>query len=537
MARRALLAAAFLVCLHFPAGGAAPPLLRFPFWACSDGKGTISLFFLPPGGEWPAGGYRLERVSRGRATVLGGPLRPGQDARAMMEIDPGDADAIRALADGIERGTLSDDEKSRSISVLGRAAAADAVLGRALGVRYTDVPRVRGKVVYRLTALGAGGGAGSVMESAEVDPGKPTPGPGRPARLRAEERDDGVALFWTDPPAGPVAPVVGYRVDRGDGGRRTAALTPKPLRLERHLRQGEPEFLDGTAPAKKVTYRVRGVDVFGRLSAPSQAAIAVRKAGRATAATGAQAPPPRPAPPAATATAGPAPSSGIAAATSAPAAAAEPPGGKRRTPAAAPARDESPPARSGSAARPAPATTAASATEDGRGGSSSRVPVPPTTLAAAATKRTEARLSTPAPATVRSAAQTPAPGAPRAAVPAPEKPEPVVWTATKEEPATRQAGSPPRPAIVGIAGMADRVVIRFRPGDPEDLTEGFLVIRSESPTGPGATIGRLIPGGKREWEDTTVSAGEYFWYRLVAVDGRGNRSEPSAPKWVSTGSR
>ncbi len=538
MVRRALLAAAFLACFLLPAEGATPPLLRFPFWACSDGKGTISLFFLPPAGEWPAGGYRLERVSRGRATVLGGPLRPGQDARAMMEIAPGDADAIRALADGIERGTLSDDEKSRSISGLGRAAAADAVLGRALGVRYTDVPRVRGKVVYRLTALGADGGSGSVMESAEVDPGKPTPGPGRPARLRAEEHDDGVALFWTDPPAGPVAPVVGYRVDRGDGGRRAAALTPKPLRLERHLRQGEPEFLDGTAPAKKVTYRVRGVDVFGRLSAPAQAAIAIRKAGHATAAAGAQAPTTRPSPPAATAKASPAASSGIAAATPGPAGTSpETPAGKRRMPAPAPARDESPPAASGSAARPAPATTAASATEDGRGGSSSRVPVPPATLAAAATARMEARLSTPAPATVPAAAQTPAPGTPRAAVPAPENPEPVVWTAAKEEPTARQGGSPPRPLIVGIAGMADRVVVRFRPGEPEDLTEGFLVIRSESPTGPGATIGRPIPGGKREWEDTTVSAGQYFWYRLVAVDGRGNRSEPSAPKWVSTGSR
>ncbi len=117
MVRRALFVAALAVLVFLPAEGVPPPVLRFPFWACSDGKGTISLFWLPVGGEWPAGGYRLERVSGGKATVLGGLFRPGQDARSMMEIDPGDADAIRSLADKIEGETLTDDERSRSISV------------------------------------------------------------------------------------------------------------------------------------------------------------------------------------------------------------------------------------------------------------------------------------------------------------------------------------------------------------------------------------------------------------------------------------
>lgn len=252
---------------------------RFPVWACSDGNGTISLFWLPAGGEWPAGGYRLERVSRARTTLLGAPFRPGQDAQAMTALDPGDADAVRALADNISRGTLSEDDRNRSISGLGRAASADAALGRALGVRYTDVPRERGKLVYRLTALGADGSAGRAMESAPVDPARRTPAPGGPLGLRAEQRDDGVALFWSDPPANAVVPVVGYRVYRGDGGRRATALTPKPLLLNRHLRRGEPEFVDGTAPARKLSYQVRGVDVFGRLSAPARTAITV-KAGK-----------------------------------------------------------------------------------------------------------------------------------------------------------------------------------------------------------------------------------------------------------------
>src|SRR5512146_1380267 len=171
--RRAFLVAALLACVLLPAEGASPPVRRFPFWACSDGKGTVSLFWLPVAGEWPAGGYRLERVARGKATILGGPFRPGQDARAMMEVDAADAEAVRSLADGIERGTLSDDEKARSVSVLGRRAAADLAFGRALGVRYVDAPRARGKLLYRLTPLGADGAPGAAMESVEVDPAKP----------------------------------------------------------------------------------------------------------------------------------------------------------------------------------------------------------------------------------------------------------------------------------------------------------------------------------------------------------------------------
>ncbi len=504
MVRRASFVAVLLVSLLLPAEGASPPVRRFPFWAASDGKGTVSLFWLPLGGQWPAGGYRLERVSRGRATVLAGSIRPGQDARSMMELDPANADAIRALADKIERGTLSDDERSRSISVLGRAASADVLLGRALGVRYTDVPGgVRGKLVYRLTALGADGGTGTAMESAEVDPGKATPAPARPVGLRAEEQTKGVALFWMDPPASPVAPVVGYRVDRGDGGKRMASLNGKPLLLDRHLRRGEPEFLDGAAPPKKLTYQVRSVDVFGRMSAPVRVGIAVTNVARAEGSPGAEAKAPGAAAPAT-----PVSSARIATAAAGPAGArTESARGDPRISMPEPTEDRLSRAASGGRSTPgsiASAAAPATAPEAGRGGSSPRIPVPP---------------ADPRPA------------------PAPEAPAAAVWTAAKSEPTARQVGPPPPPVIVGISGMADRVVVRFRPGEPEALTQTFLVVRSESPNGTGVAVGRPIPADAREWQDTTVSAGQFFWYRLVAVDGAGNRSEPSAPKWVSTGSR
>ncbi len=575
MFRRAFLVAALVACVLLPAEGASPPLRRFPFWACSDGKGTVSLFWLPVGGEWPAGGYRLERVSRGKAAVLGGPFRPGRDARAMMEVDPADADAIRSLADGIERGMLSDDEKNRSVSVLGRAAAADGALGRALGVRYTDVPRGRGRIAYRLTPLGADGAPGPAMESLEVDPGKATPAPGRPEGLRAEQRDDGVALFWTDPPAGAVAPVVGYRVDRGDGGRRTAALTPKTLLLDRHLSRGAPEFVDGAPPAKKVTYLVRSVDLFGRLSAPVRTGITVRSPARARVAPGAGTTASKVAVPAA-----PAPAAARIA--SAP----EPAGRPTLRPiddggASATARDgdassraaidrPASPSPTAAAARKAPAPTrlASAAPADAPpeipgAESSTRAPAPPTGGKLSRKAREEgvpsrfARTALPArepeavpgpdpvlgpsrasaPESPPAAAPAPAPGLSPTAPRPPEAPAAVARAAGRLETAAQRDGSPPPPVIMSIAGLGDRVLVRFRPGDPEGLSHTFVFVRSESPTGEGVTVGRPVPGDTREWEDTTVSAGQYFWYRVVALDSAGQRSEPSKPKWVSTGSR
>jgi hypothetical protein len=122
-------------------------------------------------------------------------------------------------------------------------------------------------------------------------------------------------------------------------------------------------------------------------------------------------------------------------------------------------------------------------------------------------------------------------------VPATDKPATVIWGAPRAEPAARQASPPPKARILEIVGMGDRVILRFSPGEPEGATHQFLVFRSESPTGIGMAVGRPISGDAREWADTTVSAGQYFWYRLVAVDAAGNRGEPSAAKWVSTSSR
>lgn len=484
MRLRTFLAAAISVLLVRDAAGAAPPKIRFPFWACSDGKGAVSLFWLPSLGQWPAGGFRLERiVGKGKAVVV--PLiKPGADDGALAKVSAEEAARIGEFAEKLGKGLLTEEERERSALVLGRAAAASPDFGRALGVRYTDRGGGPSRRTYRLTLLAADGSPGEIMETGPVDPGKRTPGPERPADLRAEAGPGGISLFWSDPPASSVAPVVAFRVDRADARGKTVRLTRTPLLLDRHLKPGTPEFADPDPGRSVVTYEVRSIDIFGR----SSVAARVRVAGAGVPGNG----------------------GGKAGTVTAPGPGVPASGGAAPLQAAA---------GGGAAAGPAEAARASAAETPG-------TPSPPPASREAPARKT-------AGGDGRSAALSPqkpqdaAPAAPVEAAP-PAPPE-ARWGPAGAPP---PGGPPPSPEIVSISGTNRKVVLAIRPGVPDYLTDSILVIRSDIPGGEGIVVGRPIPAGTREWEDQTVEVGQYFWYRLVAVDRSGKRSAPSKSRWV-----
>ncbi len=193
------------------------------FWTCSDGKGTVSLFWLPTGGDWPEGGFRLERITKGSATVLAPKLGPGLDASTLMRIPDAQAEEIRAFSDKLTQQTLTEDDQRASIVKMGGTATIDIAYGLALGVRYVDSGRGVGKRSYRLTLMGAEGKSEMTIDSDEVDPLKRTAGPAQAVGLRAKPLIDSVALYWSDPPVDQQAPVVAYMVDRSIGSRKSAA--------------------------------------------------------------------------------------------------------------------------------------------------------------------------------------------------------------------------------------------------------------------------------------------------------------------------
>jgi hypothetical protein len=517
MCIRLLLSAILLLSLWGGEASAAR-VRKFPFWASSDGKGTVKLFWLPPGGQWPPGGFRLERIYKKRRVVLKKALRPGDHEKALAALPPEDANAIRQLADKIRGGTLTDEERRHSISSMGKIAATDLRYGRALGVRHTDRVKGSGKLSYRLFPLDADGKRGDAMESNVVNPRKRTRGPARPTGLAAKEHPEGMALTWSDPPASVLSPIVAFRVDRIAGRGKSKILTRKPLVLNRHLAPDRPQFLDADPPRKKLVYKVRSIDIFGRLSAPVRVGISAKNFSPAARPSLASSTVKKPkeqkkksAPPLSGTPAG---GQSLASSTvSKPKVqekkSASPPSSKEETEGVV--KQERP--AEGSVPKPISEPAANPSQESAHTVS---VYVPYTA-------------PDPEPAQVFAIAErpTPATGGQAKKRADPKKTAKIV---------PGEGGSPPSPSIVGIAGLGDRVSITFRPGEPEDRTREFLVLRSKSPTGQGVQVGRPLPADARQWEDTTVEAGEYFWYRLVAIDKEGKRSAPSKPKWVAVGS-
>ena len=87
---------------------------------------------------------------------------------------------------------------------------------------------------------------------------------------------------------------------------------------------------------------------------------------------------------------------------------------------------------------------------------------------------------------------------------------------------------------MGASGADGKTVLDFVPAD--DKAAQFLVLRSGRAEDLGVVIGDPLPGAARQFTDLYVSPGEKYWYRLVAVDKNGNRSDPTRPVAIRIGS-
>lgn len=95
---------------------------------------------------------------------------------------------------------------------------------------------------------------------------------------------------------------------------------------------------------------------------------------------------------------------------------------------------------------------------------------------------------------------------------------------------------PGQPTITSASGAGGKVVLTFAPAMPEERTAQFLVLRSGNAADQGVVLGDPLPGSARDYQDLYVSPGETYFYRLVAVDAAGNRSDVTDPVIVRVGS-
>ena len=95
---------------------------------------------------------------------------------------------------------------------------------------------------------------------------------------------------------------------------------------------------------------------------------------------------------------------------------------------------------------------------------------------------------------------------------------------------------PEAPSITGLSGADGKAILTFVPASPVEKTAQVLVVRSGNEADLGVVIGDPLPAEARQFTDLYVGTGEKYWYRLVAVDKSGNRSDPTRPVAIRVGS-
>lgn len=239
-------------------------------FAASDGKGNVSLLWLPGGGQWPVGGWKVTDSTGGTVAA-----RVGMgDAAALSGLSVEDADAVRRLP-GVLATNDGSKQRTQLYNILGLRALTDPVYARALGIAWTGQNVAAGSRTYTVQGLDAGGNpAGAAMTSAAVDASVATPLPPTPDGLQTKTDERGVMLAWSPPAENRQLPAIAYLVERDGGGQTAAAVTAKPVVPGVKWDPKIPLVLDSNAPGNEMlTYRVYCVDAFGRRSNPASIRI------------------------------------------------------------------------------------------------------------------------------------------------------------------------------------------------------------------------------------------------------------------------
>ncbi len=537
-------------------------------FAVSDGQGHVQLLWFPPASQWPAGGWRISDAS---GNVLIPKVVMG-DSAALTALPIEDADTIRRLPDELGKPTFTQAQHKNFISLLGIRAFSDVNYARALGL-YADLPNAAaGARAYTIQGLDAQGNpSGQPLVSPTVDALQATPLSPAPDSVQAQANATGVSLSWNPPPENRALPAIACIVERNG-----SSISVKPFVLGIKWDPKLPLVVDRSAPPNTtVSYKIYAVDAFGRRSQPSSIRIffpdfralappalvqATASAGKIVVAWTAEQVPNRAgylversfmpngpwealmtqALPSVTAqyeddnlrggttyfyrvrAVGPRGDLGP------PSFAAS----------AIPTNPGAPPAISGLAAdagetRVRLTWTAVSFPIAGYFIERSTAPSEPGNAAANNWVRLNPHVD-PEPqyddyiglasgATIQyrvlAVALDNAEGPPSSPV----------------QVSLPDRSVPGEPTITSASGAGGKVVLTFAPAVPEERTAQFLVLRSGIASDQGMVIGDPLPGSARQYVDLYVSADETYFYRLVAVDAKGDRSDVTEPVIVRVG--
>ncbi len=246
-------------------------------WAYSDGKGGVKVFWLP-GKTWSRGGWRLEKIQNGKTVLLGDKIFPGYNKKALSRLSDKKIKQIKKLSTQIKSGKIKNQMANLAKFVFGANAAADLDFGLALGLRYNDNSKSKGARFYRVSALGSNGKVIAWAKSKTINPYKKSKPPMSVSKLKATVKLDGVSLIWAKPKLDKNNPVIGYSVQRVDPDSSVENLTDKTLIVAQNVfKDKSPIITDKNAPVEKtVKYRVYSIGFFANKSKPVEIKIFIK---------------------------------------------------------------------------------------------------------------------------------------------------------------------------------------------------------------------------------------------------------------------
>ena len=548
-----------LAVLLLPASAVEQSKATGAVFAASDGQGNIMLLWVPPMGKWPLA-WRLSDES-GR--VIFERIAAG-DAPFVNELEPEDATNLKKFIAATD-ATHTLTQQANNLGIVAARALSDPVFARAAGLSRTLSRVAAGRHTYKITGIDAGGRATAIAFTSDpVDSSVATPLPPSPVAFRAAAGEiKGATLYWSPVAQDPKLPVIAYRVEREGIGM----LTKHPLILGVKWSEKVPQWVDADAPEEqRLVYKVSSVDLFGRLSAPSAIELTI---------------PARLMPPErvnATAVPGKVSLAWL-------------PSDNQFVVGYVLERSVLPAGPFEALTEKAlPANAPRYEDKDVNGGT--------TYFYRVRAMGQRGDLGHPSLTTMAQARNVSAPPAPAGIqIDAGKNYVRLTWAPVAANVAgywiERQAEGdknwrrlnnrpwkepryddnfgqgygkllyrivalafdnqesapsavvvaevpdtslPLPPSIMGADGTSGKAVIKFVPAAPEAKTAKFVVVRGGSPDDPGLVIGDPLPGTARQYEDSFVEAGQYYFYRLVAIDKNGNRSDPTPAVAIRVGS-
>lgn len=235
--------------------------------AVSDGKGSISLLWVPAAAQWNFNGWQISD-STGRVLV---PKVAHADPAALEPLSIEDADAIKRLPQAYAKAQGQTQQK-QVYGILVLRALSDPAYARALGISCTLTNLPPGSRSYTVTALDANGKPTAYsLRSQPIDSSIASPLPPMPDAVHAETTMKGVALGWSAPASNDSAtPIIAYTIERDSTSQSGTPVNAKPVVPGTSWDAKIPLFLDSSAPGnQQLTYHVYAIDAFGRRSRPA----------------------------------------------------------------------------------------------------------------------------------------------------------------------------------------------------------------------------------------------------------------------------